>query len=190
MAVTGWGGSGNNPCQFINCYAAGKVTAVWGPCGFVNYITDDDVFTNCYTCNELVQTDHLDDIWLYGFGSEYHLANPVYNNCFWNSDLANYGEGEDLIGITTAQMKDIATFSEWNIGGTTTDLNNGYPFLSWQLGNSPIWSILEEMILPVNTDLEIVALEALRNIEMSAMGSVYTDELGNLVYKSRYGRNP
>jgi len=37
---------------------------------------------------------------------------------------------------------------------------------------------------------EITVLEALRNIEMSAMGRVYVDEQGCLKYENRYARNP
>jgi len=44
---------------------------------------------------------------------------------------------------------------------------------------------------PVNIpDYELTTLEALRNIEMSAMGRTYVDEQGNLKYESRYARNP
>ena len=37
---------------------------------------------------------------------------------------------------------------------------------------------------------DIVTLEALRNIEMSATGRLYVNEEGKFVYESRYGRNP
>lgn len=37
---------------------------------------------------------------------------------------------------------------------------------------------------------DIVTLEALRNVEMSAQGRIYVDESGNLKYESRYARNP
>lgn len=36
----------------------------------------------------------------------------------------------------------------------------------------------------------IVSLEAIRNIEMSAMGSTYVDEEGYFVYNGRHARNP
>ena len=45
-----------------------------------------------------------------------------------------------------------------------------------------------DLITPASTDVQIVALEALRNIEMSAMGRVYVDESGNLCYENRYAR--
>lgn len=36
---------------------------------------------------------------------------------------------------------------------------------------------------------DIVSLEAIRNVEMSAMGRAYVDEEGNFIYESRYTRN-
>lgn len=38
--------------------------------------------------------------------------------------------------------------------------------------------------------VDIVTLEAIRNVEMSAMGRFYVDESGNAKYESRYARNP
>jgi len=42
----------------------------------------------------------------------------------------------------------------------------------------------------IHPPYELTALEALRNVEMSAGGRVYVDEQGNLKYESRYARNP
>jgi len=56
-------------------------------------------------------------------------------------------------------------------------------------GDTLYFTTLElEEVLPIHTDVEIVALEALRNIEMSAMGRIYVDEEGNLCYENRYSR--
>ena len=57
---------------------------------------------------------------------------------------------------TTEEMQNISTFSEagWNITTTSeADPTDGYPFLSWQTGNSPTWKIYEEKIPTLNISL-------------------------------------
>jgi hypothetical protein len=45
-------------------------------------------------------------------------------------------------GKTTAEMKAILTFPTWDIATTTTNRNDGYPFLSWEIGESAtVWLI-------------------------------------------------
>ena len=48
----------------------------------------------------------------------------------------------------------------------------------------------EEEIFTIPPPKPLSSLEALRNIEMSGQGRIYIDEQGNLVYESRYARNP
>lgn len=72
---------------------------------------------------------------------------------FWDTTTSGQADGcstvdsadcNGVTGKTTAEMKAILTFSAatWDIATTTTNLNSGYPFLSWQTGDSsPVWYI-------------------------------------------------
>ena len=44
-------------------------------------------------------------------------------------------------------------------------------------------------LFPSRTVVQIPTLEALRNLEMMAMGRFYIDEYGNARYEGRYARN-
>jgi len=167
----------------VDCYARGNVNAPSADAvgGFVGTVNDATV-TNCLSTGHVV--GGASDVG----GLVGENDGGTVTNSFWDTETSGMAASDSGTGKTTAEMKDIASFTEWNIAGTTTDLNNGYPFLSWQLGNSPTWLIPEELILPAATDRDIVALQALRNIEMSAMGRIYVDEEGNLCYENRYSR--
>jgi hypothetical protein len=76
-------------------------------------------------------------------------------NSFWDINTSTqtvmcgsvYGTGcTDDNGKTTAQMKLLSTFaSVWDISGGKTNLNSGYPYLSWQVGQSDYnWYILDD----------------------------------------------
>jgi len=61
---------------------------------------------------------------------------------FWDTASSGQATSAGGTGKTTAQMKAISTFSAWDIGLTELAyLNDGYAFLSWQIGNSPTWLI-------------------------------------------------
>lgn len=66
-------------------------------------------------------------------------------NSFWDKTSSGQNDSKGGTGLSTTDMKSISTFSndDWDITTTQTDLNDGYPFLSWQLGNSPTWYIFE-----------------------------------------------
>ena len=67
---------------------------------------------------------------------------------FWDNQTSGQASTQgNAEGRTTAQMNTIGTFSGvgWNIGSHGTVFNDGYPFLSWQVGSStPIWLIFVE----------------------------------------------
>jgi hypothetical protein len=66
------------------------------------------------------------------------------DDSFWNTQTSGQATSAGGTGKTTAQMKTLATFDDasWNITTTTTNRNNGYPFLSWETGgSSPVWLI-------------------------------------------------
>lgn len=62
---------------------------------------------------------------------------------FWDMQTSGQAASAGGTGKTTVQMKDIITFADagWDISRCTANLNDGYPFLSWQMGNPPVWRI-------------------------------------------------
>ena len=49
------------------------------------------------------------------------------------------------VGKTTLEMKNKSTFSSWDVLASSNNLNDGYPYLSWQEGEySSVWLIYEE----------------------------------------------
>jgi hypothetical protein len=75
-------------------------------------------------------------------------------NSFWNTETSEQlvmcgnmfgSDCDNTKGKTTIQMKAFSTYlgAVWNISSSATDLNNGYPYLSWQAGqNDSVWLIL------------------------------------------------
>jgi hypothetical protein len=76
---------------------------------------------------------------------------------FWNTETSGQATSDGGTGKTTAEMKNLTTFqtATWDISSHATDLNNGYPYLSWQDGgDSPVWYIWDgtpSTPTPVNT---------------------------------------
>ena len=186
------GFAGDNVSVIENCYAFGDAAGDDTPGfhayagGFVgrNYVTVE----NCYSTGIASGLNNVG-----GFCGE---NNDSITNCFWDTETSGTGVSDGGTGKTTAQMKAITTFAAWDIIQSASDLASGYPYLSWQLGSSHIWYIFGAIPdVPdsprTTVDVQdITPLEAIRNIEMAARGRFYTDEEGNAVYKSRYGRNP
>ena len=74
---------------------------------------------------------------------------PEYTGNFFDSEASN--QNTDAVGAaepkTTAEMKQFTTFADWDIAQTDTELNDGYPFLSWQReggSDETSWLIFEE----------------------------------------------
>ena len=168
-------------------YARGSATGDERIGGFVGHLLSGTI-TNCYSTG--TPSGNAD------VGGFCGLNGDTITDCFWDITTSGEAASDGGTGKTTAQMKVIATFAAWNIIQSASDLASGYPYLSWQLGSSHIWYIFGAIPdVPdsprTTVDVQdITPLEAIRNIEMAARGRFYTDEEGNAVYKSRYGRNP
>ena len=173
-----------------NCYARGNITVVasnpangWlGGLVGINYYTIE----NCYSAGEVTPTAGQPNIG--GLvGGNYQ---GTVTNCFWDIQTSGQSDSDGGTGKTTAEMKTLSTFSAvgWDITASIwlliPECNNGYPCL-WNI--TPSCALILPVIYP---PYELTALEALRNIEMSAAGRVYVDETGKLRYESRYARNP
>jgi len=168
-----------------NCYDRGNVTAIaTGTAlayagGFV-YRNESGSITDAYSTG--VPTG------AHGIGGFCQSNNDTITDCFWDTQTSGTAVSDGGTGKTTAQMKTKTTFSGWDfssIWSITTYCNNGYPCL---LNTTPNCALIPSIQGPQVR--EIIALEAMRNIEMSCMGRVYVDEEGNLTYESRYARNP
>ena len=114
-------------------------------------------------------------------GGSYHnapsvvnMTNAAYANSIWWFSK-NPVTGEDW---TSEEVNSIQAFG-FNVTDTTPNIRWTRQYL--YLAYTPTTGFPPK---------DIPALEALRNIEMSAQGRVYVDEEGNLKYESRYARNP
>lgn len=140
-----------------NCYATGNVTGKTRCGGFVGHshanFPDSIIYENCYSIGSVSAP--------YSQGGFSHSRgqNTTMSNCFYDSETSGQDDDEGHgKPRTTLQMKDINNYAEagwedneietgdeWDIELSETDLNDGYPFLSWQLGGSasPTWYIFE-----------------------------------------------
>jgi len=131
-----------------NCYAIGSVTgksAVGGlvgeNAGYYNY---EGTISNCYAIGSVTGEAYVGG--LVGLNSGIQEDYPaIVSDSFWDTKTSGHATSDGGTGKTTAEMKDIATFSgaAWDIcavnhGSTnpayTWNIINGvtYPFLSWQ----------------------------------------------------------
>jgi uncharacterized protein (TIGR02145 family) len=78
-----------------------------------------------------------------GFLGHYTQSNCIEN--FWDIQASNQASSPCATGLTTVQMKTQSTFINagwdfeqiWDIDGV---INDGYPFLRWQIDSRKIWS--------------------------------------------------
>jgi len=180
-----------------DCYARGNVNGSGyddgSAGGLIGYIFAGNLSTqtisNCYSTGQV--SPGINQVTGGGLiGYKYASGSGVITitNCFWDTQTSGQALSDGGTGKTTAQMKTKTTFSGWDfssIWSITTYCNDGYPCL---LNTTPNCALIPSIQGPQVR--EIIALEAMRNIEMSCMGRVYVDEEGNLTYESRYARNP
>lgn len=117
-----------------DCYARGAVVGDEYVGGLIGYSYDaTETVDNCYSTGSVTGNNHVGG--LMGFSSS------VVSNCFWNTETSGQATSAAGTGKTTAQMKQKATFSGWDIAYSSTYRNNGYPFLAWEIGSSSTWLI-------------------------------------------------
>jgi hypothetical protein len=131
----------NYALNFSNSYAFGNVVGnsfVGGAFGYLGYGT----ISNVYSKGSVSGSSDVG-----GFlGKKDEEGYTFVLNSFYDSETSGQSDNDGRgVPKTTAQMKDILTFSgaTWDIEiNTEDDLNDGYPFLSWQVGDStPVWYI-------------------------------------------------
>ena len=65
-------------------------------------------------------------------------------NSYWDTETSGQATSDGGTGRETIYMTDICIYrdsADWDIEYSSTDRNDGYPFLSWEIGSSPIWLI-------------------------------------------------
>jgi The GLUG motif len=119
-----------------NCYSTGSVTGNSSVGGLV--AANNGTVSNCYSTGNVTGNTYV--------GGLVGGNTGTVSNSFWDTETSGQSTSAGGIGKTTAQMKDITTFSGagWNI---TAVVNQGtrnpsyiwnivtgqiYPFLSWQ----------------------------------------------------------
>ncbi|MFT4303151.1 MAG: BspA family leucine-rich repeat surface protein [Candidatus Woesearchaeota archaeon] len=135
--------------SIFNSYSIGNVSGISNVGGFIGFITEEISFQNSYWNTETsVQVE--------GIGS------------------GPSGDGSMPEGKTTEEMKQISTFSEWDIVYSDEDLNDGYPYLSWQAeSDEAVWMIYQEdsghLIVNKPSDIIVVDKDS-RMINLSEVG--------------------
>lgn len=132
----------NDGGEIINSYSRGAVLGNQYIGGLIGYNYGD--ISNAFSTG--VVSGAVDVGGLIGFYYDGILDSTMYDST--TSGQVDTDRGSPK---TTTEMKQLATFSGiWDIGIDTESLkNNGYPYLSWQEGQStPIWFIYEDIILP------------------------------------------
>lgn len=127
--VGGFAGYSNN--LIINCYSIGDVSFTQNGAGFLGYSLGSDTYY-CYHAGNVDSGTSTDR----GFCGYTESVSTFIGNYF-DAELSGQISGIGAEAKSTAEMKDILTFEDWdfseiwNIDMTNND-NNGYPSLSWQ----------------------------------------------------------
>lgn len=120
-----------------DCYATGSATA-FGVTAYANGFIEENyaptgVITNSYSTGKPTAASAVS-----GFC---RVNGQTITACFWDIETSETAVSDGGTGKTTSQMKQKGTFSEWDIGYSPHYLNDGYPFLSWEIGISSTWLI-------------------------------------------------
>ena len=122
--------------KYIDCYARAYVTRKSGSTfteigGFVGWADYGD-FDNCFVVGD-VYYEGISDPINRGFGGSYGVSTDV-DNCYWDKTVSGIYTDSEATGKTTTQLQTWSTFDpEYDIGNsTTTNYNDGYPYLAWQ----------------------------------------------------------
>jgi hypothetical protein len=148
----GTGGlAGNNLGLIEDSYATGNATGASETGGLTGDMFGSSSVSRSFSVGTVTGTSSI--------GGLSGYMSTVVEDSFWNTETSGQsqacgsggGDCTDAVGKTTGDMKILDTFSAagWSITTTTTNRNNGYPFLSWEIGDStPTWYIY------VNPDID------------------------------------
>ena len=145
------------------------------------------IIVNCFT-NNSVYYDGTTDPTSRGFcGSVTTGGDYEDSGNFFDSDESNQETTSgNALPKTTTEMKTISTFSSWDISYSNVDLNDGYPYLSWQNeSDEAVWLIsgtTSEVILtlPIVYPTSGVASYTTFDFNVTWKDNTYTPEDGYL----------
>jgi hypothetical protein len=168
--VGGLVGANSDSGLIYHSYATGNVSGDYGVGGFVGYNSGGSIINNSYAIgNVFGEYDYIGGLVGENVGSQiinsYSIgfvegdrdvgglvgitSGGTTSNSYYDTETSGQNDTGKGIPKTTAQMKTESTFSDWNITTTTTDLNNGYPYLAWQNDvDSPIWLVYKQSSTP------------------------------------------
>jgi hypothetical protein len=124
-SVGGLCGYNNGQGSITNCYSTGPVTGtgdfVGGLCG----TNEDGNITTCYSIG-LVTGDGDYVGGLCGYNRQ------TITDCYWDINTAGQTTSDGGWGLTSAQMKQAASYPGWNSGNWTINEGIDTPRLTWQ----------------------------------------------------------
>jgi len=159
----------SDPVYIYNSYSISSVYATDSACGLIgwgNYIRA----YNCYAAGSV--TGEYFSIGL--FGGQYNQT----ENCFWDVEATGCTESDEGTGKTTAEMKDVFTYTNlatvgldtpWDFVGNPYDdtgnedywdmdacTNTGYPYLTWQSVTPPATTPTNVILTILGNDVQLV----------------------------------
>ena len=132
--------STNCSSTITDCYSTGAVTGDSVVGGLVGYNSSSSTITDCYSTGAVSGTTNVGG--LVGYSSS-----STTTTSYWDTTTSGQATSDGGTGKTTAQMKDLSTFSSnWSIIGVTSKADgyanhsytwnivddSTYPFLSWE----------------------------------------------------------
>jgi surface protein len=122
--VVGWnnGGSINNSYSTMSMTLNSEANTSFGG-GFIGNMTSGSI-TNTYSTGLIINDNSSGYAGVYDGGS--------VNESYWDTETSNKTTSPIGTGKTTSQMKNINTYSTWDLNTTwqvCSDVNNGYPSL-------------------------------------------------------------
>jgi len=132
----GWsvgGLAGHNSGNVSNSYSTGRVTGNSYVGGLVG--KNEGPVSNSYSTGRVTGSNYVGGLMGYNIGT--------VSNSFWDTQTSGQANSAGGTAKTTAEMKNIATFTAWDIIAVTSGQTNPtytwnivdeqtYPFLSWQ----------------------------------------------------------
>lgn len=133
---------GLNPHTITNCYSTGNVTRNTGSSntdfgGFIGSFTDaieEHVIMNCYSIGSVIYENDTNPTNSGFTGDIYDAGNYSIINCHWDIETSDQLTSQcNAEGNTTTQMKQEATFIDWDFDDVWyINENVTYPYLQWQ----------------------------------------------------------
>ena len=185
-----------------NCYSTCSVTGSGNIVGgLAGYLRNQSNVVNCYSTGSVNGNNYVGG--LVGF-----LNNSSVSNSFWDTQTSGTstgigaGNSTGATGKTTAEMKTASTFTNagwdfelettngtddyWDMDNVNSAYNSGYPFLSWENGDTVLFNLPPQATFsPANnandvardTDITITFTEAILNADASDITDTNVDGL-------------